>query len=74
MHVIFQVYTKTCMFHAEFAQPIHKGALFQVQAMYNHTLYSEEVRFIPQGNALVFVKGFVYLQYFEKKFSEYISF
>ncbi|XP_048715559.2 LOW QUALITY PROTEIN: granulocyte-macrophage colony-stimulating factor receptor subunit alpha [Caretta caretta] len=43
------VYNKTCMFNTELAQPIHKGALFQVQAMYNHTSYSAEVRFIPQG-------------------------
>ncbi|XP_024076051.2 granulocyte-macrophage colony-stimulating factor receptor subunit alpha-like, partial [Terrapene carolina triunguis] len=40
------VYNKTCMFSAK---PIHKGALFQVEAMYNHTSYSTEARFIPQG-------------------------
>ncbi|XP_044860510.1 granulocyte-macrophage colony-stimulating factor receptor subunit alpha-like isoform X2 [Mauremys mutica] len=43
------VYNKTCMFSIIQAKPIHKGALFRVQAMHNHTLYSAEGRFIPQG-------------------------
>ncbi|XP_044860524.1 granulocyte-macrophage colony-stimulating factor receptor subunit alpha-like [Mauremys mutica] len=44
-----KVYNKTCMFSINQAKPIHKGALFRVEAMYNHTLYSAEGRFIPQG-------------------------
>ncbi|XP_030427613.1 granulocyte-macrophage colony-stimulating factor receptor subunit alpha-like isoform X1 [Gopherus evgoodei] len=43
------VYNKTCMFSISQAKPIHKGALFQVQATYNNTFYSGEGRFIPQG-------------------------
>ncbi|KAM9171013.1 granulocyte-macrophage colony-stimulating factor receptor subunit alpha-like isoform 2-T4 [Pangshura tecta] len=43
------VYNKTCTFSINHANPIHKGALFKVQATYNHTLYSAEARFIPQG-------------------------
>ncbi|XP_032644596.2 granulocyte-macrophage colony-stimulating factor receptor subunit alpha-like isoform X1 [Chelonoidis abingdonii] len=43
------VYNKTCMFSISQAKPIHKGALFLVQATYNHTFYSGEGRFIPQG-------------------------
>ncbi|XP_034613583.1 granulocyte-macrophage colony-stimulating factor receptor subunit alpha-like isoform X2 [Trachemys scripta elegans] len=43
------VFNKTCMFSINRAFPIHKGALFQVEAMYNHTSYSAEARFIPQG-------------------------
>ncbi|TFK07487.1 peroxisomal membrane protein 11B [Platysternon megacephalum] len=44
-----KVYNKTCMFNINNAKPIHKGALFRVKAMYNHTSYSAEGRFIPQG-------------------------
>ncbi|XP_053864565.1 granulocyte-macrophage colony-stimulating factor receptor subunit alpha-like isoform X2 [Malaclemys terrapin pileata] len=44
-----KVYNKTCTFSRANANPIHKGALFKVQAMYNNISYSAEARFIPQG-------------------------
>ncbi|XP_065267196.1 granulocyte-macrophage colony-stimulating factor receptor subunit alpha-like isoform X2 [Emys orbicularis] len=44
-----KVYNKTCTFRMNSAVPIHKGALFQVEAMDNHISYSAKARFIPQG-------------------------
>ncbi|KAM7177582.1 granulocyte-macrophage colony-stimulating factor receptor subunit alpha-like [Macrochelys suwanniensis] len=52
------VYNKTYMFSIGHAKPIHKGALFQVQAMYNNTSYSAECSFIPQGKNGTSVENF----------------
>ncbi|XP_039376655.1 granulocyte-macrophage colony-stimulating factor receptor subunit alpha-like isoform X3 [Mauremys reevesii] len=43
------VYNKTYVFSISHPKPIHKGALFRVEATHNHTLYSAAGRFIPQG-------------------------
>nr|XP_042701576.1 granulocyte-macrophage colony-stimulating factor receptor subunit alpha-like isoform X3 [Chrysemys picta bellii] len=52
------VYNKTCTFSRDSALPIHKGALFQIQAMYNNISYSAEARFIPQGKIGTSVENF----------------
>ncbi|KAG6928633.1 colony stimulating factor 2 receptor alpha subunit [Chelydra serpentina] len=52
------VYNKTYMFSIGHAKPIHKGALFQVQAMHYNTSYSAECSFIPQGKNGTSVENF----------------
>ncbi|XP_074848407.1 granulocyte-macrophage colony-stimulating factor receptor subunit alpha-like isoform X2 [Carettochelys insculpta] len=44
-----KVSDQTCIFEIHQGKPIHKGALFGVKGVYNHTLYTEEIRFTPQG-------------------------